>query len=235
MPDPPRFHHFDLAHWTALLTIPAFAALLAYGSWLKPQWRTPLSRALAITLLALEIFWFFRMRGYGLPLKQLLPLQLSDASILLAVFVAWTLNRFGFDVLYYWGLTIIPLAMLTPDLREPFPAPDTILFFVLHGLVTVIVLYLYWSGAVRPRPGSMWRSFVVLNGFLVVVLAANWLLGTNYMYVSEKPSQPSPLDYMGPWPWYILAGEAIALVAFYLLRPPSARSSAGRADRGVSQ
>jgi hypothetical integral membrane protein (TIGR02206 family) len=229
--DAPGFRHFDLAHWAALATIPAVAALLAFLSWRSPRLRTPLGRALAVALLVLEIAWFFRVRSYGVPLTQLLPLQLSDASILLAVFVGWALHQFAFDVLYYWALTAIPLAMLTPDLREPFPALDTVLFFFLHGLVVVIVLYLLWSGSLRPRPGSMWRSFGVLNAFMLFVLAANWLLGTNYMYLMQKPSQPSPLDYMGPWPVYILVGEVVALVAFYVLRLPFARGSADRGDR----
>lgn len=207
----PKFNRFGPAHLTALAAAPFLAAFLSHWP------GKPVRRCLAVLLLVLELAWFFRMRSYGLGWSELLPLQLSDASILLAVYVAWTLNPWGFDVLYYWGLTAVPLAMLTPDLLEPFPAPDTLMFFALHGLVPLIVLYLLWSGLARPRPGSMWRSFAALNGVLIAALSANRLFGTNYMYLTEKPSQPSPLDYMGPWPVYIGAGEVVALMAFYLL------------------
>jgi hypothetical integral membrane protein (TIGR02206 family) len=223
LPDQPAFQHFDLAHWAVLAAIPALALLLAGISRKKPTLLLPLARGFAVTLLALEIAWFVRIQLYDFKLTHFLPLQLSDASILLTVFTAWTMKPWAFDVLYYWGLTAVPLAMITPDVREPFPAAYTVLFFLLHGLVVVIVLYLLWSGTLRPRPGSLWRSFAVLNLFFVFVVAANWLLGTNFMYLMEKPAQPSPLDYMGPWPVYILAGEAVALAGFYLLWLPYKR------------
>jgi hypothetical integral membrane protein (TIGR02206 family) len=217
------FQHFDLTHWAVLAAIPGLALLLAAISRKRPTVRIPLARGLAATLLALEIAWFVRIQIYDFKVTHFLPLQLSDASILLAVFVGWTMHQRSFDVLYYWALTVVPLAMITPDVGEPFPAAYTVLFFLLHGLVVVIVLYLLWSGTLRPLPGSMWRSFAVLNVFLVFVMAANWLLGTNFMYLMQKPAQPSPLDYMGPWPVYILVGEALALAGFFILWLPYRR------------
>ena len=50
----------------------------------------------------------------------------------------------------------------------------------------------------------------------------NLLLGSNYLYLMRKPFQPSPLDYMGPWPWYILGLAALVIAACLLCYLPFA-------------
>ncbi|MBM3790173.1 MAG: TIGR02206 family membrane protein, partial [Acidobacteria bacterium] len=57
------------------------------------------------------------------------------------------------------------------------------------------------------------------------------IFGWNYGYLRRPPSQPSLLDYLGPWPWYILSLELIALCIFILLTLPFRKS--GRQDHRI--
>jgi uncharacterized membrane protein YwaF len=40
------------------------------------------------------------------------------------------------------------------------------------------------------------------------------------MYLLRKPAVATPLDWMGPWPFYIGVAAAVALVLFHVLDLP---------------
>lgn len=230
-----EFVRFGTDHLVALVTPVAVAAVLALLSNRDARFARTTRTVLAVSLLAIELGWLVALLfHYNVGWKWALPLQISDAAILLTVFVIFTLRQSVFDIVYYWGLTAVPLAMLMPDILEPFPDPYTIIFFVLHGLVVAILLYLLWSRTLRPTPSSAVRSFLCLNALMFLALAVNALLGTNYMYLMQKPQQPSLLDYFGPWPLYILVSEGVTILLFGLLSLPYRKGTKTRQLRSQS-
>jgi hypothetical integral membrane protein (TIGR02206 family) len=68
---------------------------------------------------------------------------------------------------------------------------------------------------------------LVLNIYAALVGLFNAWYHTNYMYLCEKPEGASLLDWLGPWPWYILSGEAVALALFSLLWLPFRAANRG--------
>ena len=59
-----------------------------------------------------------------------------------------------------------------------------------------------------------------LNLYALSVGTVNAIMGWNYGYLCHKPYAPSLLDLLGPWPWYLLAIELLALVTFLILYLP---------------
>jgi uncharacterized membrane protein YwaF len=61
---------------------------------------------------------------------------------------------------------------------------------------------------------------VATNFYALCLGLINQALGSNYLYLCNKPAHSSLLDYLGPWPWYILSLELMALFVYMLCYLP---------------
>ena len=214
----------DPGHLAVLAAVPILAAGLAIWARARPAVVRPLRTALAVAIGLHEAAWYVLAlaRGWVAPPFGL-PLHLCDLVLWATVYGLLSLDRRVLENVYYLGLGGTGMALLTPDLAAALPSWPAIAFFVAHGGVVASVLFLVLSGALRPGPGSWWRAFLWVNAYAAVVGAVNAIFGTNYFYLCEKPRAPSLLDLLGPWPWYVVAGEGVALALFALLYLPFRR------------
>jgi hypothetical integral membrane protein (TIGR02206 family) len=155
--------------------------------------------------------------------KTVLPLELCDAALVLAVLTLLRPRPRPAELVYFWAGSGTVLAMLTPDLQWDFPRWEFLVFFGLHGLVLGAALLLVFGLGFRPRPGAAARAFATTALWAAFVGLVNLALGTNFMYLRHKPSGATPLDLMGPWPAYIATGALVALALFQLLSLPFRR------------
>jgi len=212
---------FGPTHLLIVAAIPTLAAAVAFRVRRRPASARRLRLAAGIFLLANELVWYgYKLHHEGIRYPEGLPLQLCDLALWLTVIAALTLHQLTYEVAYFAALGGSTMAVLTPELWAPTLSYPTIYFFTAHGGVIVIILLLTWGKLARPRPGCLWRAFLILNAYAAVVGAFNAMHGTNYMFLCQKPSSASLLDYFGPWPVYIVVGEGVAVLAFYLLHLP---------------
>jgi hypothetical integral membrane protein (TIGR02206 family) len=179
---------------------------------------------LATTLAGEELF---RYAHDGIHFPGKLPIHLCTIALWMAVVACFTLAESAVEFSYFVGLPGSAVALLTPDLHAAWNSYDFIRYFFEHGclLITVIVLVL---GKIAPlRAGAAFRAHNMWFGYAVFLMLFNWAFGTNYLYLRHKPTNPTPLDYMGPWPVYILVVEATAIALFWLLWQPVKPKSDG--------
>lgn len=162
--------------------------------------------------------WFILMMPEEL--KYRLGLHLCGIAIFLMIFVMLSRNRTLFEITYFWALAGAPQAILTPVLGDwGYPHYHFFQFFFSHGLLIFAVLFCIRVENMRPRSGSVIRVFMYTNVYMLILIPVNYLLNTNYLYMCYKPPGTA-MDFLGPWPWYILSLEILAFALFSLLYLP---------------
>ena len=229
MPTGRGFIPFGPDHQMVLVTTAVIAVGLIIGRrrlrQLDDRW---VRRVVAAGLVANEVIAWSVAAAEG---QVRVPLQLCDLALFLT---AWTLmkpTRHVAELAYFWGLAGSLQAVLTPDLVDPFPTYWWVKFFLTHCGVVLSAVYLGVTGRVQPTQRSVWRVWGLTNVYAGTVGIVNWFYGTNYGYLAHKPMHPSVLDRFGPWPYYILGMEVIALLSFYLYYAPFAVARFGSAHR----
>ncbi len=224
--DESRFYAFSAEHLVMLLLFSGTIALLYIGRhWLKEGNRSRAGRyVLASILLLAELslnWWYWQEQIFNV--KDTLPLELCSISLYLCIIMLLLRQKFIFQIVYFIGIGGAIQALLTPVLFYGFPHFRFFQFFIAHMVIILSVLYMVWVEGLRPTLKSVGLTMLALNLLLVIVLPLNWLLGGNYMFLAYKPETASLLDFLGPYPWYLLSLEAFALCFFLLLYLPFAK------------
>ena len=149
-----------------------------------------------------------------------LPFHLCDFAIFVAAFALATRRPAAVELLWFWALTGTLLAVLTPAVSGGYPDWRWLLYFAMHGGVIAAAVVLVVGLGIRPRPGAAWRAFGWTVVYAGVVAAVDLVTGANFLWLREKPRQATLLDWLGPWPLYLVAAGAIGLAGFHLLALP---------------
>jgi hypothetical integral membrane protein (TIGR02206 family) len=218
-----RFIRFGDAHWSALAAVLIVTLLLVSWARHAPERRQAIARGLAIFVVAVGLGYVAIDASHGKPWSQIAPLHLCDVAIFLSAWALWRRHQLAYELTHFWGLAGTVPALLWPDLLEGFPHYRFLFYFGQHGAIVVAALFATFGLTMRPRRRSPIYAWLVLNGYAAVLAVVNAVAGTNFLYLMEPPGAGSPLDLFGPWPWYILGGEVIALGSFVLLVTPFLR------------
>jgi hypothetical integral membrane protein (TIGR02206 family) len=196
---------------------------LCLGAWARRHEAAahPVAAALALLLVANRLLALgMAARADKLTLDNALPMHLCDWATVVVVLALVGRNQLLFELSYYWGLAGTLQAVLTPDLAMDFTDVGAWTFFIAHSGIIVGAVYLVRAFGLRPRRGAVWRVFGWSQVYLATAALVNSVSGSNYGYLCAKPLHASLLDHLGPWPFYLLSLEALALLLFILVGLP---------------
>jgi len=150
-----------------------------------------------------------------------LPLHLCSIFVWLSAYMLITKNYAVFEFAYFLGIGGALQPLLTPDTGiYGFPHFYAIQFFISHGGIVTAGVYLAVVEGYRPHWSSIKKVFIWGNIYLLFVTIINLLINSNYLYTLHKPHSVTLLDFLGPWPWYLINAEIIALIIFLILYSP---------------
>lgn len=227
------FENFGTTHLAMLtLCVAAIPVVIAAGRRLRGTAREQLAaRLLAVAICCFTIpMQAIDLLPENFDLQTTLPLQLCDFAWLAVVWALWTRSPLPVALSYYWGLVLTPQAILTPWLNADWPDPKYIGFWGMHLLIVWGAVFVAWGLGERPGWTGFRRAVAVTFTWMVLVFGFNSIAGTNYGFVNHKPSDPSVLDYLGPWPLYLVAEIAIVATVWALMTLPQVRRGRDQTD-----
>lgn len=222
-----KLHPFSLFSKAHLLTLGVILILCILVFVFRKTLEKRGRREFLCVLLALLLFitdawqqlWLVHEKAWSL--KTALPLQLSDLAVIVAILMLLFKSHWLFQFIYFAGLGSSIQAILTPDLnRFSFPHFQYIEFFISHGGVILACLFMIVAFGHRPSVVSLWVTFLIVNVYGAAVFFLNKYLNANYLYIMKKPEGASLLNFLGPWPWYLLSLDVVMILTFYLLYLP---------------
>jgi hypothetical integral membrane protein (TIGR02206 family) len=218
---------FSIVHLFIIFLIPITAWVLANWARKNSKAAKAIRFGLGFVIGLNELAWYGYVIYQGwFSFPYSLPIDLCEIVLWLTVFTLFKIKQWSFDLIYYWGLVGTGMAVLTPDIGAYFPSYISIKFMFAHGCVVLAILFLAWSKRARPSKGSCWNALLWINVYACAMGIFNLIFKTNYFYLCQKPASGSLLDYLGPWPIYLIAGDLIGLILFVLLYLPFRRRQA---------
>jgi hypothetical integral membrane protein (TIGR02206 family) len=217
------FSLYSLSHVSMIVLFSILAtALFVYRVRLQQNvWKKIIRYLLIGVLVASEIslnIWYTVTDVWD-PLDTL-PFQLCSISLILCIFMLVSNSYKVFEVTYFFGLAGASQALLTPELFFDFPHYRYFHFFLAHIAIMLACLYMVWIENMTPTFKSIWKAMITINIIAFFVFFVNKWTGGNYMFLARKPSNPSLIDLLGPYPYYIISLELVAVVLFIILYLP---------------
>ncbi len=217
-----QFHPFDTQHLITLALLALLACLVVWASRrLVPARRAWIGWLLAAILCAYAVVTYIQKGlAHELSFDYALPLELCHWVLIACVFTLVHPNQTASEIAYLLGFAGTLQATLTPDIGLGFPSWEYVQFFWSHGAILLAIAFILGGQGFKPRKGSPLRMLLALNIWAATVGGIDWYFQWNYGYLCRKPMEPSLLDFLGSWPWYLLSGEGIAFATFLLLDLP---------------
>lgn len=217
------FESFSTSHFAPIViavVLCIFLCLMGKYKWSKTT-NVQISRGLALlTSFTVVAYVVILMLKGEFNYKTDLPLDICNLMGLLLPVVMWNPKYKYHEILYFLILAGTIQAVITPFLYQDFPNFVYIKFWISHLVLIIYTIFITVAMDMKPTMRSILKTFIAMNVYVLIMMVVNYILGSNYVFVMRKPPTESVLDYMGDWPWYILAGQFVGILFSFIVYLP---------------
>jgi hypothetical integral membrane protein (TIGR02206 family) len=174
-----------------------------------------------ITLLLINQFMDFYREGImSGKWQEGLPLHLCDFSTIAVILYFITQNRNFFVFAFFFGIAGGGMSILTPDTIYGFPYIGYIQSQIGHTMILMGVTYAMIIDKQRPFLRDVAKALLYASILLLFTYFMNYLLGTNYWFLAEKPIGNNITSFMRAEPFHIIDLYMAAILICYLMYLP---------------
>ena len=149
-----------------------------------------------------------------------LPLHLCDFSTIAIILYFLTKKRDFFVFAFFFGIAGGGMSILTPDTVYGFPYIGYIQSQIGHTMILMGVAYALIIDKQRPYLIDVPKALFYASILLLFTYFMNYLLGTNYWFLAEKPIGDNITSFMRPEPFHIIDLYIAAIVICYAIYLP---------------
>jgi len=224
-----QFEYFSPSHTIALLLILLLCILLfIFRQHIKSSLNERFYRYFMVFFLITPLILFnvFHIYHNTWDIGSTLPLEFCRMSAILSAIMLINKNYTLYEINYFWGLCGTTQALITPNIGN-YDLPHFLYFqfFSYHGFVIIAVFYMTFVHKFRPAHKSIWKVAVISGIYTILIGFIDILTNGNYLYLRYKPTTETLIDYLGPWPWYIVSIGIVGLLSGYICYLPIAKKN----------
>ena len=213
MISPTIIEPLSLTWWIGIIISTLIAiAIIQIAIRIPPDKREVLMLFIGISLIGIELIQQFYLNHLGIwTMETSLPIHLCGISGILAGVMMLRPSNIGFEFLALIGSAGALHAILTPQLNHGSIPFLIFKYYISHFGIILVPLFLAIVLGYRIKRISWARVFLLCQVLLFFIGTTNYFIGSNYMYLAEKPMVNNPM-VIGEWPWYIIGFEILGLV-----------------------
>lgn len=195
-------------------------ALILWAKKQNKKTQTRVGNLLTISIATTIIFGtFLKIYKGDFNYQEDLPLHLCSFLGLTAPLLSLTKKFVYYEVFFFLVMAGTLQSVITPDQYNYLNFPFFRYWFVHAGLV-IFMMYATFVYKMRPTLKSVWKSFLGMQVYMLLMFVLNYFLGSNYFYTNRKPDAATLLDLFGDWPQYVFVVELIVIPYFLLIYLP---------------
>ncbi|MDB4171137.1 TIGR02206 family membrane protein [Polaribacter sp.] len=216
-----QFIPFSAQHFgVVLFLIFCGVALILWTKKQNKKTQTRTGNLFAFSIAFTIIFGtFLKMYKGDFNYQEDLPLHLCSFLGLTAPLLSLTKKFVYYEVFFFLVMAGTLQSVITPDEYNYLNFPFFRYWFVHTGLV-IFMMYATFVYKMRPTLKSVWKSFLGMQVYMLLMFVLNYFLGSNYFYTNRKPDAATLLDLFGDWPQYVFVVELIVIPYFLLIYLP---------------
>ena len=151
--------------------------------------------------------------------QEHLPLHLCTFLALIIPIFSLTRKYLHYEIIFFLVLTGTFQAVITPT-EYNFMNIPFLKYWLVHAGLVIYMLYATLVYKMKPTLKSVWKSYIGMQVYIVLMFIINYILGSNYFYTMRKPDGATLLDLFGEWPYYIFVVEIVIIPYFLLIYLP---------------